>query len=131
MFKEGGRVASVKPIKPSDNRGAGSSMGHQLRQYPNGTKIRIKPEFRKPIRTAHEVKSAGLETVNKWKGNQHKSRKVSHMCISSPSPVKGPDALPCKIRGGSLQPRHSGFDYFPGVASCKVFHQLEYDCTAM
>jgi hypothetical protein len=42
MFKEGGSGASVRPISPSDNRGAGSSMGHQLRQYPDGTKIRIK-----------------------------------------------------------------------------------------
>ncbi|MFC4812913.1 NucA/NucB deoxyribonuclease domain-containing protein [Paenibacillus sp. GCM10023250] len=41
MFKEGGKGASVRPISPSDNRGAGSSMGHQLRQYPNGTKVRI------------------------------------------------------------------------------------------
>ncbi|WP_088104232.1 NucA/NucB deoxyribonuclease domain-containing protein [Halalkalibacter urbisdiaboli] len=42
MFNEGGSGASVRPISPSDNRGAGSSMGHQLRQYPDGTKIRIK-----------------------------------------------------------------------------------------
>lgn len=38
MFEEGGTGASVRPVSPSDNRGAGSSMGHQL----DGTKIRIK-----------------------------------------------------------------------------------------
>nr|WP_238583553.1 NucA/NucB deoxyribonuclease domain-containing protein [Anoxybacillus amylolyticus] len=42
MFKEGGKGASVKPISPSDNRGAGSSMGHQLRKYPDGTKVKIR-----------------------------------------------------------------------------------------
>lgn len=31
MFKEGGEGASVKYVPPSDNRGAGSSMGHQIR----------------------------------------------------------------------------------------------------
>lgn len=41
MFMEGGSGASVRPINPSDNRGAGSAFGHQLRQYPNGTKIRM------------------------------------------------------------------------------------------
>jgi hypothetical protein len=41
MFKEGGKGASVKPINPSDNRGAGSSMGHQLKTYPDGTKVKI------------------------------------------------------------------------------------------
>lgn len=39
MFKEG---ASVRPINPSDNRGSGSSTGHKLRPYPNGTKVKYK-----------------------------------------------------------------------------------------
>ena len=39
MFKEGGKGASVRPINPHDNMGAGSSMGHQLRQYPDGTEV--------------------------------------------------------------------------------------------
>ena len=42
MFKEGGNGASVRPINPSDNRGAGSSFGHKLRSYQNGTKIKFK-----------------------------------------------------------------------------------------
>ena len=42
MFKEGGEGASVRQISPSDNRGAGSVIGHQLRGYPDGTKIKIK-----------------------------------------------------------------------------------------
>ena len=41
MFQEGGSGASVRPIDPSDNRGAGSSMGHQARPYPDGTVVRI------------------------------------------------------------------------------------------
>ncbi|WP_222853330.1 NucA/NucB deoxyribonuclease domain-containing protein [Fodinicola acaciae] len=32
-FKEGGKGASVQYIDPSDNRGAGASMGNQLRRY--------------------------------------------------------------------------------------------------
>lgn len=42
MFKEGGNGASVRPINPSDNRGAGSTFGHKLRLYTNGTKIKYK-----------------------------------------------------------------------------------------
>ena len=42
MFEEGGKGASVRPISSSDNRGAGSSMGQQLRPYPDGTKVKIK-----------------------------------------------------------------------------------------
>ena len=41
MSKEGGKGASVKLIKPSDNRGSGASISSQLRKYPNGTKYRI------------------------------------------------------------------------------------------
>ena len=42
MFAEGGSGASVKHIPSSDNRGAGSSMGKQLKGVPNGTKVKIK-----------------------------------------------------------------------------------------
>jgi hypothetical protein len=42
MFKEGGRGASVRPISPSDNMGAGAYMGNKLRPHPNGTKVKIK-----------------------------------------------------------------------------------------
>ncbi|MDQ0418942.1 hypothetical protein J2Z48_003147, partial [Croceifilum oryzae] len=41
MFSEGGKGASVRHINPSDNRGAGSYIGNQLRSYPNGTRVRI------------------------------------------------------------------------------------------
>lgn len=37
---EGGSGASVRAINPSDNRGSGSSMGHQLRNFTNGTKFK-------------------------------------------------------------------------------------------
>ena len=42
MFKEGGSGASVRPVTPSDNRGAGSYIGNKLRKYLDGTKIRIR-----------------------------------------------------------------------------------------
>ena len=42
MFKEGGTGASVRPISSSDNRGAGSWMGHKLRAFPDGTRVRIR-----------------------------------------------------------------------------------------
>jgi hypothetical protein len=41
MFKEGGTGASVKHINPSQNRGAGKSMGHQLKDVPKGGKVKI------------------------------------------------------------------------------------------
>ena len=42
MFKEGGAGASVRPVDPSDNMGAGASMGNQLRIYPDGTVVIMK-----------------------------------------------------------------------------------------
>lgn len=39
MCEEGGKGASVAYIDPSDNRGAGSWVGHQLTAYEDGTKI--------------------------------------------------------------------------------------------
>ncbi len=41
MFQEGGQGASVRHIKPSDNRGAGACIGAQCRGLPNGAKVRI------------------------------------------------------------------------------------------
>lgn len=41
MFAEGGAGASVKYIDASDNRGAGSSIGHQLRGLQKGDKVHI------------------------------------------------------------------------------------------
>ncbi len=41
MFLEGGTGASVRPISPSDNMGAGASIGNQLRKYPDGTVINL------------------------------------------------------------------------------------------
>ena len=43
MFREGGAGASVRPISPSDNRGAGSCMGAQCRGLADGTPVRIIP----------------------------------------------------------------------------------------
>ncbi len=44
LFKEGGEGASVRPISPADNRGAGACIGNQCRHLPNGTPVRIIPE---------------------------------------------------------------------------------------
>jgi RHS repeat-associated protein len=41
MFSEGGAGASVKAINPSDNRGAGGSIGQQAKKLANGTKVKI------------------------------------------------------------------------------------------
>jgi RHS repeat-associated protein len=43
MFGEGGSGASVRPISPSDNRGAGSCVGAQCRNLPDGSRVRIIP----------------------------------------------------------------------------------------
>ncbi len=42
VFKEGGRGASVRPINPRDNRSSGASIGRQIRNLPDGTKVKIK-----------------------------------------------------------------------------------------
>ncbi|EHN3766973.1 hemagglutinin repeat-containing protein [Salmonella enterica] len=44
MFKEGGTGASVRPIAPSDNRGAGACIGAQCRNLPDGTSVIIKTD---------------------------------------------------------------------------------------
>ncbi|WP_425430491.1 NucA/NucB deoxyribonuclease domain-containing protein [Desmospora activa] len=38
---EGGEGASVRHIDPSDNRGAGSWVGNQISDYPDGTKVKF------------------------------------------------------------------------------------------
>lgn len=42
MFAEGGEGAHVAYIAASDNRGAGSSLAHQVRDLPDGTRVRIR-----------------------------------------------------------------------------------------
>ncbi|MGE6260037.1 NucA/NucB deoxyribonuclease domain-containing protein [Heyndrickxia sporothermodurans] len=39
MCKEGGAGADIEYISPSDNRGAGSWVSHQLSDYPDGTVV--------------------------------------------------------------------------------------------
>jgi len=41
MFEQGGTGASVKYVLASDNRGTGSSIGNQLQDFKNGTKVKI------------------------------------------------------------------------------------------
>jgi RHS repeat-associated protein len=41
MFEEGGAGASIRPVSPADNRGAGACIGNQCRKLPPGTKVRI------------------------------------------------------------------------------------------
>ncbi|MDQ0896323.1 MULTISPECIES: NucA/NucB deoxyribonuclease domain-containing protein [unclassified Paenibacillus] len=41
MCAEGGAGADIAYVTPSDNRGAGSWVGNQLENYPDGTKVMI------------------------------------------------------------------------------------------
>ena len=41
MFKEGGAGASVRPINPSANMGAGAAIGNACRGLKNGAKVKI------------------------------------------------------------------------------------------
>lgn len=41
VSREGGRGADVRHVPSSDNRGAGASMGNQLRAYCNGHAFRV------------------------------------------------------------------------------------------
>ena len=42
MCTEGGNDADIEYITPSDNRGAGSWVGNQLEDYPNGSRVEFK-----------------------------------------------------------------------------------------
>ncbi|MBL8705888.1 MAG: hypothetical protein JNM30_13635 [Rhodospirillales bacterium] len=44
MFKEGGKGSSVRPVPPSDNRGAGACIGAQCRKYPDNTKVELRTQ---------------------------------------------------------------------------------------
>lgn len=44
MCAEGGEGADIEYISPSDNRGAGSWVGNQLEEYPDGTVVEFKFE---------------------------------------------------------------------------------------
>lgn len=78
MCKEGGKGASVAYIAPSDNRGAGSWVGNQLADYPDGTKVAFivkKPENIFPTsesadgkityKSCSEVREAGAAPLRK------------------------------------------------------------------
>ncbi|MBP1963351.1 NucA/NucB deoxyribonuclease domain-containing protein [Paenibacillus aceris] len=41
MCAEGGSGADIMYVTPSDNRGAGSWISHQLEKYPDGTRVEI------------------------------------------------------------------------------------------
>jgi hypothetical protein len=41
VLRNPGDPVSVRPLDPSDNRGSGSSIGHQLREVPNGGQVII------------------------------------------------------------------------------------------
>lgn len=43
-LREGGKGASVRPINPSDDRGAGACIGAQCRGLPDGTSVIIKTD---------------------------------------------------------------------------------------
>ncbi|MCS6595301.1 NucA/NucB deoxyribonuclease domain-containing protein [Bacillus cereus] len=41
MYKEGGKGADIRHIKPADNRGAGSYIGNKVEKLPNDAKMKI------------------------------------------------------------------------------------------
>jgi RHS repeat-associated protein len=47
--KEGGKGASVRPINPKDNMGAGAAMGNQLRKVKDGEKVKISVKREKEL----------------------------------------------------------------------------------
>lgn len=83
MCEEGGKGASVAYIDSSDNRGAGSWIGHQLSDYPEGTRVlfivekpsKLFPEPDKPQQSSDsnviyypnctDVKAAGAAPLHK------------------------------------------------------------------
>ena len=42
VFEEGGQGANVVYIEGRDNRGAGSSIGWQMRGFPDGSRVRVR-----------------------------------------------------------------------------------------
>ena len=42
VFREGGAGANVVHLEDKDNRGAGSSIGWQMRKIPDGARVRIR-----------------------------------------------------------------------------------------
>jgi hypothetical protein len=40
-YREGGKGADIRHIKPADNRGAGSYIGNKVEKLPNGAKVKI------------------------------------------------------------------------------------------
>ncbi|MEI4618290.1 sporulation protein, partial [Bacillus cereus] len=40
-YKEGGKGADIRHIKPADNRGAGSYIGNKVEKLPDGAKVKI------------------------------------------------------------------------------------------
>lgn len=42
VFEEGGQGADVEYIEGHDNRGAGSSIGWQMRGFPDGSRVRVR-----------------------------------------------------------------------------------------
>lgn len=62
MCEEGGEGADIAYVKPADNRGAGSWVGNQLDDYPDGTRIMFKvtSDSKKVVQAA---KSDSLEST--------------------------------------------------------------------
>ncbi|MDX5864162.1 hypothetical protein SIM34_28320, partial [Bacillus cereus group sp. BfR-BA-02138] len=40
-YREGGKGADIRHIKPADNRGAGSYIGNKVEKLPDGAKVKI------------------------------------------------------------------------------------------
>jgi hypothetical protein len=90
MCEEGGAGASVAYIDASDNRGAGSWVGNQLEDYPDGVKILFiveKPMNLFPIQNASEPTEAPIVTKEPTKAPTTKPT-VKPTAKSSPVPTK-------------------------------------------
>lgn len=74
---EGGKGAHIAYIDPSDNRGAGSWVSHQVEEYKDGTRVKfvVKAEG-KPPETAKPVKD-GREQEEKEKPGEFKDKNCS------------------------------------------------------
>lgn len=76
MCEEGGAGASVAYIDASDNRGAGSWVGNQLEDYPDGTRILFiveKPKKLFPSQPAATTKLAPVPTKEPVKNVYYKN----------------------------------------------------------
>ncbi|MHA7965839.1 excalibur calcium-binding domain-containing protein [Paenibacillus sp. CAU 1782] len=102
MCQEGGEGASVAYVASSDNRGAGSWVGHQLSDYPDGAKVLFvveKPGNLFPD-AGKAVKDSSGEEINK-DGAVSDGKNVKQGESDMPSGSKGSKSEAAGQQGGS------------------------------